>query len=135
MRTGRWFLLLLLAVVLSACSSATAPEGGVPAREMVPPPYAGMSHVFGEGEAQKGQETYSLYCQSCHGEKGLGDGPAATALTPPPADLTQLVATVGDDYLFWRISEGKAGTAMISWKGVLSESQIWEIIAFLRTLP
>lgn len=110
-------------------------KGGVTTQATVPPPYAGMSHVFRDEEAQKGQESYRLYCQSCHGEKGRGDGPAATALTPPPADLAQLVQTIGDDYLFWRISEGKEGTAMIGWKGVLSDAQIWEIIAFLHTLP
>ncbi|MBK8420507.1 cytochrome c [Candidatus Villigracilis saccharophilus] len=40
----------------------------------------------------------------------------------------------GDDYLFWRISFGKDGTAMIAWKDVLTEEQIWQIIAFIRTL-
>jgi mono/diheme cytochrome c family protein len=41
-------------------------------------------------DAQAGKETYQRYCASCHGESAKGDGPAATALHPPPTDLTTL---------------------------------------------
>ena len=37
-----------------------------------------------------GTEMYSNYCASCHGAKGNGEGPAATALKIPPTDLTTL---------------------------------------------
>ena len=37
-----------------------------------------------------GKETFLKYCASCHGEDGEGNGPAAMALKPPPADLTTL---------------------------------------------
>lgn len=30
------------------------------------------------------------YCSACHGVQGRGDGPAAPALQPPPADLTRI---------------------------------------------
>jgi mono/diheme cytochrome c family protein len=37
-----------------------------------------------------GTATFNAYCTVCHGPAGTGDGPAAKALTKPPADLTQL---------------------------------------------
>jgi len=37
-----------------------------------------------------GQEMFMNYCATCHGPGGKGDGPAASALKKPPADLTQL---------------------------------------------
>jgi mono/diheme cytochrome c family protein len=37
-----------------------------------------------------GQEMFKTYCATCHGPDGKGNGPAATALKKPPADLTQL---------------------------------------------
>jgi len=37
-----------------------------------------------------GRALYNGSCASCHGLDGRGDGPAAAALRPPPADLTQL---------------------------------------------
>jgi mono/diheme cytochrome c family protein len=37
-----------------------------------------------------GAATFNAYCTVCHGPSGRGDGPAAKALTTPPADLTQI---------------------------------------------
>jgi len=39
---------------------------------------------------QKGRSLYSQYCRSCHGVTGNGDGPTATSLKIPPADLTSI---------------------------------------------
>jgi len=40
--------------------------------------------------ATSGKEMYLAYCATCHGKEGKGDGPAASALKIPPADLTTL---------------------------------------------
>jgi len=40
--------------------------------------------------AKKGRALYVQYCVSCHGPSGKGDGPAASALKVPPADLTNV---------------------------------------------
>lgn len=37
-----------------------------------------------------GVEMFKTYCASCHGTDGKGGGPAAPALTKPPANLTEL---------------------------------------------
>jgi mono/diheme cytochrome c family protein len=71
---------------------------------------------------------------SCHGEQGHGDGPAGAGLSPKPKNLPQLAATVGDDYIFWRISKGVPGTSMVGWQGTLKDEQIWQIVAFIHTL-
>lgn len=42
-----------------------------------------------------GQEMYTNYCAPCHGKAGRGDGPAAPALSPRPADLTQFSKKYG----------------------------------------
>jgi mono/diheme cytochrome c family protein len=34
-----------------------------------------------------GAALYQRYCASCHGANGLGDGPAAGAMAPPPSNL------------------------------------------------
>ena len=38
----------------------------------------------------EGQRLFVRFCGACHGVNGHGDGPAAPALHPPPADLTQI---------------------------------------------
>lgn len=43
------------------------------------------------GDLASGKTTFMNYCASCHGLEGTGDGPAASALKPPPTDLTTLL--------------------------------------------
>ncbi len=40
--------------------------------------------------AASGSEMFNSYCATCHGKDAKGDGPAASSLKVPPADLTQL---------------------------------------------
>jgi mono/diheme cytochrome c family protein len=46
--------------------------------------------------AIEGRDLYMRYCASCHGISGMGDGPAAPALEPRPADLTHLRERYGE---------------------------------------
>jgi mono/diheme cytochrome c family protein len=89
---------------------------------------------LGPEAAADGEKVFKANCASCHGNEGRGDGPASGSLNPKPKDLSVLQKSVGDDYLFWRTNEGKPGTSMLPWRGVLSEEQIWQVVAFLRTL-
>jgi len=44
----------------------------------------------GREPADHGRFFYEVYCMSCHGESGKGDGPTAEVLKIRPADLTRL---------------------------------------------
>lgn len=41
---------------------------------------------------------FNSYCAVCHGKEGKGNGPAASALTKVPADLTQISARNGGKF-------------------------------------
>ena len=45
-----------------------------------------------------GRALYQDYCQTCHGESGKGDGPAASALKKRPADLTTIAKRNGGTF-------------------------------------
>lgn len=45
-----------------------------------------------------GKRLFAENCAACHGAKGMGDGPFASNLFIPPADLTQLSANNGGTY-------------------------------------
>jgi mono/diheme cytochrome c family protein len=124
-------MFLLCMLVVAACGTPAAPSTVIPP---VPAEYAGKTSPLGADAAERGLLDYVSYCEACHGAGGHGDGPASAALNPPPASLPKLAAQVGDDYLFWRISEGKPGTAMVGWGNVLNEEQIWQVVAYIRTL-
>ncbi len=125
-------VVVLLLVMLTACG-ADGPET-VATLAPVPAEYAGAKNPLGADAAIEGAEVFKSHCQACHGPQGRGDGPAGEVLDPQPKDLAELQAVAGDDYLYWRINSGKQGTAMVAWEGVLTDEQIWQAVAFIRTL-
>jgi high-affinity iron transporter len=123
-------VLVLSAVLLAACGGG-AEETAIAA---VPAEYAGATNPLGADAVAAGAEVFKTNCESCHGPQGHGDGPAGAALDPAPKNLPEIAAQVGDDYLYWRVNAGKEGTAMVAWKGILTDEQIWQTVAFIRTL-
>jgi len=74
-----------------------------------------------------------MTCSPCHGTSGRGDGPAAAALNPKPANYTtKAISAESDGALFWKLSEGRG--AMVPFKSTYSEKQRWELITYIRTL-
>lgn len=41
---------------------------------------------------------FAALCVTCHGPGGKGDGPAASGMQPPPADLTRIAARHGGNF-------------------------------------
>ena len=133
------FILLVISgiLMLAACSGAGSnssdqSEGGT--LEPVPAQYAGKSNPLETDAAAEGEKVFQTNCVMCHGPQGHGDGPASGSLDPKPKNLAVLQENAADDYLYWRISEGRPGTAMVAWKGILTEEQIWQVVSFIRTL-
>jgi mono/diheme cytochrome c family protein len=131
-----FYSVMVIALFLTACGAPQAPSTGAApvAVATVPTEYAGLSNPFASDGAQAGAELFKINCVSCHGERGRGDGSAGQSLVPPPANLFILNQIAADDYLYWRINTGKPGTAMVGWKGVLTEEQIWQLVSFIRAL-
>lgn len=114
--------------------------GGMMARHhaVVPEEYAGLSNplLADEQSLARGQALYEANCASCHGETGMGEGPAGQALDPPASPVAHTSQMLSDAYLFWRISEGGAafGTAMPAWKAALDRQARWDLVNYLRSL-
>jgi mono/diheme cytochrome c family protein len=94
-------LVLVLPISLTAqTSSSTAPTGkpqAAPSQiKNVPAPYTSPS---------SGKDMYIAYCASCHGQGGMGNGPAATALKAHPTDLTLLTVKNGGKFPDAHIAE------------------------------
>jgi len=86
-----------------------------------------------EGDPVSGREIYVNICIRCHGIDG--NGAQEIKLVPPPADLSSsAVQNRLDGTLFKRIHEGKPNTAMGAWKHALSDDEIWDVLAYVRTL-
>jgi mono/diheme cytochrome c family protein len=87
-----------------------------------------------------GKKVYTTYCVSCHGEKGKGDGTAAASLPAKPADHTNgaMMNQLNDKFLYDIISKGGGAVGkssfMPAWGGALTDAQIRDVIAFIRSL-
>jgi mono/diheme cytochrome c family protein len=130
-------MLVVGVLLLTACGgneSSSSSSSANATLAPVPADYAGMTNPLGADATSAGAEVYRANCEMCHGSQGHGDGPAGGSLEPKPGNLAQVQSKAGDDYLFWRIHDGKPGTSMVAWKGILTDDQIWQAIAFIRTL-
>ena len=80
-----------------------------------------------------GQVIFQKHCAACHGSTGKGDG--YTTFNPPVADLTsEKVSTQLTPQLIRTVHKGRANTAMGKWENVLSEQDIEDVVAYLRSL-
>jgi mono/diheme cytochrome c family protein len=82
---------------------------------------------------ESGKKQYMTFCVSCHGEKGKGNGVAASALDTRPADHSSpSVQLQTDGALFWEITNGKS--PMPSYKALMTDEQRWACVNYIRTL-
>ena len=81
----------------------------------------------------KGQAIYKKNCQMCHGEKGMGDGPAGQRLNPKPFNFTDKtkMEELTDEEMFKVITKGEH--SMPAFEHKLSETDRWHAINFVRT--
>lgn len=99
------------------------------------------------GDVAAGKAKYDMFCTSCHGATGKGDGPIGGALNPKPRDFS-----VGD-FKIDADKDGKAGTdtdlrmvvkngaaayggspMMAPWGATLSDADLDNVLAFVRSL-
>lgn len=115
--------------MILGCRSSDRPEDPAPA----PPEYA-SAEAPRQIDLDKTRRTFVDNCAPCHGEQGVGDGPASVGLAPKPASFSAhgFLSSRSDGYLLWRISEGKPGTAMSSFKDSLALEERLALITFLR---
>jgi mono/diheme cytochrome c family protein len=79
-----------------------------------------------------GKKSAETNCVTCHGASGKGDGPAAAALNPKPADWTSAkVKGDPDGTLFCKMSNGRG--PMPPWKH-LPEKERWDLVSYIRSL-
>ncbi len=86
-----------------------------------------------ERDVLSGKVIYSTICIRYHGVEGKGDG--QMKFMPPVADLTsQAVQGKLDARLFKTVHGGKPNTAMGAWRESLTDDEIWDALAYVRTL-
>jgi len=102
----------------------------------IPAKFKTMKNPVAPGKAAvaDGKDLYAKHCKSCHGAKGLGDGPKAASLDVACGDFsTKKFQALSDGEMFFQITEGRG--KMPSFKKLITEDNgRWSIIHYIRTL-
>jgi DMSO reductase family type II enzyme heme b subunit len=94
-------------------------------------------------DVDNGEQIYARRCVFCHGEDGDGLGAVAERLNPPPRDFTagmyKIMTTEFDGYvpqdddILRMIRDGMPGTNMPAWGDVLTDEEMLDLVAFIKT--
>ncbi len=131
------FLSIALAVLFFAwvnLAFVASPDGDKPwnapdAAKKVKNPTAKDAEGVAAGKA-----LYTKHCKSCHGAKGLGDGPKSKELDTDCGDFSvKAVQSLSDGDLFYKIKEGRDDMPSFK-KKITDDEEIWNIVNFMRTL-
>lgn len=81
-----------------------------------------------------GKDLWSQHCKSCHGTKGLGDGPKAANLKTEPGNFSKAdMQSQPDGSLFYKISEGREDMPNFK-KKIQEKDDIWSLVNYIRTM-
>lgn len=100
-------------------------------------------YVYSAEQRSSGRRVYETYCIGCHGENGLGDGPASAMLNPLPRNF------VNGDYKYFHFGEpppfpldeslvitvrnGLPGSAMPAFP-LLADQEINDVVTYIKSL-
>ena len=124
---------LLTLAALTTLSLSLSPSPALSPSQTLPPPTA---------DPTNGLTIYTERCAVCHGTTGMGDGSMASQALLPPTQFgrADYWETAEPLLLFESIRDGRMAGGMPGFgqgnnSNPLSESQIWDVVAALATLP
>jgi len=81
-----------------------------------------------------GAEHYAALCVGCHLAPGVTRSDIRAGLYPHPPNLAQ-EDTRDAQRAFWTIKHGIKMSAMPAWGTTLNDTEIWDLVAFVRQMP
>jgi mono/diheme cytochrome c family protein len=80
----------------------------------------------------EGAKEYEEHCAFCHGGAKAKVSPMQNKLNPPAPQLIDKIPHDDDAWLFWVTRHGVRMSGMPTWNGVMSDDEIWKIVAFIK---
>lgn len=103
----------------------------------IPAKYKSMKSTIKAGDASinvEGKDLYNKHCKSCHGAKGLGDGPKAGSMK---ADLGNFSSkefqAQADGEIYYQSFVGRGEMPNFE-KKITDENDRWAVVYFMRSL-
>lgn len=129
------FAVLSTVLIFALSNMALAQKEGGP--WVIPSKYKSMKSTVKANDASimsVGKEMFNKHCKSCHGSKGLGDGPKSASLKTSTGDFSNAkFQAKADGELYYMSFVGRDEMPNFE-KKIIDESDRWALIGFIRTL-
>jgi len=79
-----------------------------------------------------GAREYEEHCAFCHGGAKAKISPMRDRFSPPVPQLVNRIPHDDDAWLFWVTKHGVRMTGMPAWDTVMSDEEIWAVVAFIK---
>lgn len=130
-------IFLIVTALFPGCN-----DGGAETSAPTAPSATVNQPVARVSEIEHGKAVYAAYCAVCHGEKGMGDGPAGAGLSPRPLNFTIKSAwmTYNSDEVTLKVirAGGYIGlgrpSSMPAFGQVLKEQQIKDVMTYEKSM-
>ncbi|PKP03869.1 MAG: cytochrome C [Bacteroidetes bacterium HGW-Bacteroidetes-9] len=127
--------ILCTGVIFTLANVAMAQKAGGP--WTVPAKYKSMKSTIKADDASVksiGKEMFNKHCKSCHGAKGLGDGPKAASLKTSTGDFSSAkFQALSDGELYYMSFVGRDEMPNFE-KKIVDEADRWAVIGYIRTM-
>jgi mono/diheme cytochrome c family protein len=80
----------------------------------------------------RGQKIYNIYCITCHGPRGHGDGPVVNPFPIPKSLQSEDMLKWGDGHIYYVITKGQG--VMPSYAQQVQREDRWAVIHYIRAL-
>ncbi len=140
--TGRFAIVIAAPVIVLALSACTLAGEPVPAGPIESGPLPGQASRLipaAKPDSWSGARLFAQHCVKCHGAQGKGDGESAAALASQGATLPDFTnPAFGRSHslqsLFRMITEGNIQKFMPPWDNTLSDTDRWDVAAYVSSL-
>jgi len=79
-----------------------------------------------------GAKLYEEHCALCHGGAKAKISPMQNQFSPPAPQLINRIPHDPPAWIFWVTKHGVRMTGMPAWTGILSDDEIWKVVAFIK---
>jgi mono/diheme cytochrome c family protein len=129
------FAIIFTVALFVTANVAMAQKAGGP--WTIPAKYKTMKSTVKAGDptiTSVGKDLFNKQCKSCHGSKGLGDGPKAASLKTSTGDFSSAkFQAQTDGELYYMSIIGRDEMPNFE-KKILDEADRWALIGYIRTL-
>jgi mono/diheme cytochrome c family protein len=98
-------------------------------RDIAEPPLADERMVL------RGAACFRDKCVQCHGAPGVAQGDIGKSMQPIPGPLVDALHHWRPRELYWLTRHGIKMSGMPAWEYRLTDSELWDIVAFMQRLP